>query len=554
VLFAGACLAAPLSSADVVLNEIDCDGTDWVELVNTGDTPEEISGWRLSDDPLPGGDFYTFPNPTVIAAGDRIAVDRGSGGFAFGISCNSDTIRLANATPVVVDEETLPGIDFDLDTWGRHPDGTGEWRQTFPTKGAPNQPSPSGVDEAAELFDPTRVVQVELGLPPDSEAALRDPETWEDYQDGTFTLTAGSTTYGPLDVGIRLKGGVGSFRTLDEKAAFKVRFPHSIPGQRLLGLKTLTLNNMVQDPSSIREVLAYEAFRALGIPAPRTGYAYVGVNGDAYGLYLNVETFDDVGLRRWYPETQHLYEGGWGTDVSPGGAEAFEVDEGSEEDRSDLEALIAAAHDGGADGWSDRLEPFADLQGMTRMWAVEKYVGHWDGYSGLDSPNHPNNYYLHSDPAGRFTMLPWGTDRTWVDRIPFDGPSAILFDRCLADEACMQLFRSAVLQARQAISSLDLDAEAALLADELGPWQALDPRTTYTPAQVGAGVDAVRAFIAARPTDADNWLNPPVGEPPGPPSLGPPVATAQHRSKRKRCKRAKRGARSAKCLKRKRRR
>ena len=46
------------------------------------------------------------------------------------------------------------------------------------------------------------------------------------------------------------------------------------------------------------------------------------------------------------------------------------------------------------------------------MWAVEKYIGHWDGYVG-----NRNNFYLHSDTAGRFSMLPWGTDQAWTGRV-----------------------------------------------------------------------------------------------------------------------------------------
>ena len=33
-------------------------------------------------------------------------------------------------------------------------------------------------------------------------------------------------------------------------------------------------------------------------------------------------------------------------------------------------------------GWSGRVAPLADLGEMTRMWAVEKFIGHWDGYAG----------------------------------------------------------------------------------------------------------------------------------------------------------------------------
>ena len=41
----------------------------------------------------------------------------------------------------------------------------------------------------------------------------------------------------------------------------------------------------------------------------------------------------------------------------------------------------------------------ADLGEMTRMWAGEQYLGHWDGYSVETLATTPNNYYLHSDEA-----------------------------------------------------------------------------------------------------------------------------------------------------------
>lgn len=181
------------------------------------------------------------------------------------------------------------------------------------------------------------------------------------------------------------------------------------------------------------------------------------------------------------------------------------------------------------------------------MWAVEKYVGHWDGYSGLDSPNHPNNYHLHSDGLGLFTLLPWGTDQTLVERIPFDGTSAVMFDRCLADSVCGGLFREAVTLARTTIPGLDLEARAAGLASELTPWQAIDPRREYTPGQTANAVEATRAFIAARPGDADAWLAAGGGVAP---SASQPLSSAQAAVRSKRCKR-KRPAKARGCKKRK---
>ncbi len=220
--------------------------------------------------------------------------------------------------------------------------------------------------------------------------------------DATFALKAGTTTYGPYDIGLRLKGNA-SFRTLDGKAAFKLKFNHSVSGQKFLGLKKLTLNNMVQDPSMLHETHAYEVFRYAGVPAPRTGFAFVRVDGEPYGVYLNIETVDSVFLERWFASTTHLYEGEYGADVEIGRASGLQVEEGSETDHSDLNALMTAAAEQGP-GWADRVAPHADLEEMTRMWAVEKLIGHWDSYSGGWQTG-PNNYFLHSDAGGRFSMV-----------------------------------------------------------------------------------------------------------------------------------------------------
>jgi len=364
-------------------------------------------------------------------------------------------------------------------------------------------------DPAASIYEPETVVAIELTLPQASIEALEAKP--DEYQPGTFSLAPTDGTPAgvgeastPIEVGIRLKGQA-SFKALTGKAAFKVKFNELVKGQKFLGLKKLTLNNMVQDPSMVHEALAYEAFRAAGVAAPRTGYAYVRVNGEDYGLYLNVETLDDVGLARWFGATAHLYEGSYGSDVTPGGAAAFEVDEGDEENRSDLEALIAAAN-GTTGDWSDGMAGVADLSQMVRMWAAERYIGHWDGYSGAEGKFWPNNFYLHSDPAGEFEMLPWGTDHAWGNRLSFEGDAGLLFDRCLADASCSAAYETGLSDASAAVATLDLDSRAAAIAELLLPWQEMDPRQEQTVAQIAEAVEATRAFIAARPADLAAWL------------------------------------------------
>jgi spore coat protein CotH len=141
-------------------------------------------------------------------------------------------------------------------------------------------------DPAAAMYDPSTVDVIKLTLPKPSEEALKEHPT-DDYVEGTLEVvetdgapgTEGAVLVPAMTVGIRLKGNVGgSFRDLTEKAAFKIKC-NFVKGVKCLGLKKMTLNNMVQDPSMVHETLAYAAFRAAGVPASRTGFAYVRVNG-----------------------------------------------------------------------------------------------------------------------------------------------------------------------------------------------------------------------------------------------------------------------------------
>jgi hypothetical protein len=395
-------------------------------------------------------------------------------------------------------------------------------------------------DDAAQIYDPSTVFFVDLTLSSVEEAKLEAKP--DEYVQGTFSMTKSSdgTPAGEeatpfissRPVEVRLKGSVGgSFRKLSEKPGLKLKFKKL---DAVLGLRKMTLNNMVQDPSMLHETLAYASFRAAGVPASRTGFAYVRLNGNDIGVYLDLENLDDIGLSRIFnasfdDETQHLYEGERGSDVSPGGEATFEVDEGSEADISDLETLIEVVNGEpeGGETWLQHVAPNANLAEMTKMWAVEKYIDHWDGYSGhadqkqVEELERPNNYYLYSEPTGRFQMLPWGTDQAWIPTIgvdtpgrevTFDGPGGLLFNKCLEDEGCFDLYWAALNGATGAIAALDPESLAEATADLLGPWQAEEiahGRPEYDATEIKEdkyGVDSTLAFIADRQADAEAWL------------------------------------------------
>ena len=337
-------------------------------------TPRTRSGRRrgLAADRRPAG---RHPRPTT-ASSSPAGTDRSPRGATScwsgarpasrsGSAAAATRMRLADAGGALADEIAIPSSPTRPTPGAATPTPPAPWIQTAPPRAAPNLPStstgePPG-DQAAWLFDPGQVVDIDLSIPQASREALADEPT--EYQPATFSLTTDRAA--PTDRWRWVYGSradIGSFRPLTGKAAFKVKFAHSVAGQRFLGLKTLTLNNMVQDPSMLHEVFAYRGVsRGRRARAADRLRARAGRRRGVRAL-PNVETLDDVCLPQWFDSTQHLYEGEYGADVPPGQAGAFEVDEGSEGDRTDLERLIAQAHGAGdwlgADGGGGR--PRAD--------------------------------------------------------------------------------------------------------------------------------------------------------------------------------------------------
>lgn len=405
--------------------------------------------------------------------------------------------------------------------------------------------SASAASPADWMYEPTAVTEIRLTLPPASYDLLKDAD-YDEYVEGTFSLAAtggvpesAGPFSTPITVGIKLKGGLGSRRSIEEKAGLKISFGKFAKGQTFEGLEKMTLNNMVQDHSMTHEVLAYHAFQQLGVYAPHTGYTYLWVNGESYGLHLNLETMDKVALQKQFGPfqnpPQHLYEGEYGADVSKASNpytgnprwEDFQVDEGKSATRTDLTDFLAAV-EGFAGSFSERVAGHADLQEMARMWLVEKYIGHWDGYSST-LPGHqlPNNYYLYSDPAGRFQIFPWGTDQTWSDHLDFDTPGGALFAGCLDDTTgCLPLYRAAGEEALTKLNAADLDAFAANVGDTVIPWREYELLESDAPKLPSYDLDdtldeqeAAREFIAERPDELASFIASiaPLPQPPEPP-------------------------------------
>lgn len=468
-----------IESSALALNEVDCQGRDWIEIYNKSDKDMDLSSWLVADELDTADHQYAIPSGTTITAGGYYTVKQeedDEAGFTFGIKCGSDLVYLVAPGGAVVDQTSVPDLPEDT-TWGRLPDGIGAWQETIPTQDEANREGETPVDPDM-LFDPLVVYTIELTLSETAESDLtNDPY---EYTEADFKFIPQSGTEVELTgVGIRLKSG-SSYEPLAGKAAFKVRFDKYDEYLKLYGLKNLTLNNMVEDASMMHESLAYRIFREAGVYAPRTGYAWVKVNGADYGLYVVVEKYDDVFAEEYFDSTQHIYEGS-GKDLQTGLVSQFEVDEGDELDTSDLENLISAVNDSSADEWYTTVSAVADLTEMARMWAIEDSINHFDGYTMAR-----NNYFLHSDENSKFSMLPWGADRAFAADTGAEPEYSIMLAKCLLSSECKARYDAEKLALEGVVSGIDIDAwlddidaviKSYVEADERMPYSVEDYET-----------------------------------------------------------------------------
>jgi hypothetical protein len=348
-----------------------------------------------------------------------------------------------------------------------------------------------GTDKQAFIFNPLVVNKVELNMTEADLQALRDAPT--EYHAATLKMTTPKGVSAVYRVGVRLKGGWGSYVNLDNKAGFKIKMNFSVKGQKFYGVKKFTLNNMIQDSSMLHEATSYRLFRAMGVPAPRVGYANVLLNGVDYGLHSNIETYDDELFDRWKTgKTAHLYEGGYGTEVGPD----MEVDDGNEADRSDVTEVRDINNNLAGADWFNAVRNKVDIQQMIMNWAVEHYIGHWDGYTR----GWPNNYYLHRTKGGLFTMHPWGTDQTFVfwNKPDLIDDGATMMTRCIQYQPCNELYRAALTKIEQKIPSLDLPGMVDRIWAKIQPHNEADPRKPYSTESSIAAVAETKDFMNVR--------------------------------------------------------
>ncbi|MDP2307917.1 MAG: CotH kinase family protein [Pseudomonadota bacterium] len=366
-------------------------------------------------------------------------------------------------------------------------------------------------DLAGWLFGLHMIHQVEITLPDTSEAALAaTPYVWAPADisiDGEELA----------QVGVRLRGKIGSFRTLAGKPKFKISFGEYVEDQRFYGLEELSLNNSVVDCSAMKEVMGYYVYGLAGVPTLRASYAQVSVNGAPYGLYVLVETPSDKWLDRNFEDPsgnlydgKYVWYGGYSytlLDFAAGVDDSFQLEEGTDVGNADIAAVSAAlTESAGRPFFYGAMGSVLDWDAYHRMTAVDQFIGHNDGYS-----MNTNNFRVYFDPTdGKAELLPWDLDYTFLYDyewgLSWSNANGNITNACFADEGCFARHRTTM---STFLDTWDADDAWKARFDQIealtyAATQA-DPRSECAASSVQPYRDYVRAWLGSNSTALRGW-------------------------------------------------
>ena len=216
-------------------------------------------------------------------------------------------------------------------------------------------------------------------------------------------------------VGIQKKSFCGSFHTVTP--CLKLDFGEFIGSnealiESFLGTSHLLLNNCLQDPSFIRQPLAYYLFKQAGLPYSRGNFARVFVNNALIGVYLNLEPIRKRHIENNFGRsTGNLYEFELTDDFTSSRMAFIDVEKvHAFTNKVDLSKTASELAVLGLNGVNRNF----DVNQFIKFHAMEFLLKHWDSYDG-GVAGRGNNTYVYNDvldPAAerRFKFIPWGTD------------------------------------------------------------------------------------------------------------------------------------------------
>jgi spore coat protein CotH len=378
--------------------------------------------------------------------------------------------------------------------------------------------SSAGAQTPDDFFNPDVVHRLDL---------LVNSRDWEKLQANFQT-----NDYYPADVrwngitvqnvGIRVRGLSSRSPT---KPALRVDMNRYTTGQQFLGLKSFLLDNLVTDPTGIKERVVMRFYQRLGFPAPREAHAALYVNNAYAGLYVIIESIDKDFLARAFGESRpgdtendgYLFEYDWvepwfynylGSDLA---AYATRYDPQTHEQATlqslyaPIEAMVRAINEAPDASFTDTVGQYLDVNLLMRQIAIQNFVANDDGIVGHNGT--ANFHFYRFEQSTRSQYLAWDEDRTFVSTtwgIRSFQENYVLTRRAMAQPSVRSGYYQALLDA--AASAVEpvsgtmgwMEYEIRTQRALITPFMHADTLKPYTNAQFDEAMNALELFPAQR--------------------------------------------------------
>ena len=222
------------------------------------------------------------------------------------------------------------------------------------------------------------------------------------------------------DVGIHFRGsssfGVGN----GYKRSLNLSFDFVNKEQAIGGYRTLELLNSNDDPTFMRYVLYAEISRDY-LPAPKANLVRVVINGENWGIYQNVQSFNKDFVNDSFSTTKGAR---WKVQGSPNGrgTMAFLGEDSASyknvyrikskddpKDWTDLIKLFKTLNQTAPAQLEQSLAPMLDIDGALKFLAIDNTLINNDGYWIRTS-----DYNIYKDTKGRFHLLMHDGNETFL--------------------------------------------------------------------------------------------------------------------------------------------
>ena len=321
---------------------------------------------------------------------------------------------------------------------------------------------PASAQTQDDLFNPEVLQRVELWMNEADWAKLK-----QNFQENTY-YPADFVFKGQVvrSAGVRSRGFGSRSGT---KPGLRVDFDRYTTDQSFLGLKSVVLDNLTQDPSAVHETVTMKLFARLGIPAPREAHARLYVNNSYEGLYAIVESIDKQFLSRVFgsigddvQNDGYLYEFDYvdqwtftylGSEFDP---YKTRFEPKTHETKSDVEKygpienLVRLANTLRPDQFRSTLGEQLDLDAFVRYVAGQNFIGENDGFLGYAGMN--NFYFYRLENSTKHVFLAWDEDNAfWGPEFPITmrHQDNVLMSKAMQVSELHDLYNAVLLEAAQ---------------------------------------------------------------------------------------------------------